>query len=123
MDYDPRTGPVEEGASSQALAASATPQSITPTATSSSAQPTSATNKIKVKIVHKDDIFAIKVPANSTLDQLRDKVHDRLGFDVILRYKDEATGDSLPLVTEMDMEEAFASAVKLGKLTVYAERI
>ncbi|KAI8140641.1 hypothetical protein BJV82DRAFT_621927 [Fennellomyces sp. T-0311] len=122
-DYDPRTGavhappPLDE-------APVATPPAVTPTTTHSGMAATSATKStVKLKIVHKDDIFAIKVPADSTLDQLRVKVHDRLGFDVSLRYKDEATGDSLPLDDEMDMEEAFASAIKLGKLTVYAQRI
>ncbi|OAD75591.1 hypothetical protein PHYBLDRAFT_186438 [Phycomyces blakesleeanus NRRL 1555(-)] len=75
---------------------------------------------IKIKIVHKDDIFAIKVPANTTLDVLRDRIHDRLGFNVQLNYKDEITGESMELSEERDMEEAFASAVQRGKLTVFA---
>ncbi|KAG0167814.1 bud emergence protein 1 [Apophysomyces sp. BC1015] len=91
-DYDPRTGKVRS-------------QPIT----------------IKVKIMHKDDIFAIKMPSDTTLEELRVKVHDRLGADVHLRYKDEMTGDSLPLVDQVDIEEAFAAATKVGKLMVYAE--
>ncbi|KAG0169053.1 bud emergence protein 1 [Apophysomyces sp. BC1034] len=75
---------------------------------------------IKIKIVHKDDIFAIKVPADSTLDLLRTKIQERLGFEVTLRYKDETTGDSLPLDNELHMEEAFALAIEKGKLTVFA---
>ncbi|KAI9270422.1 hypothetical protein BDA99DRAFT_501732 [Phascolomyces articulosus] len=136
-DYDPRLGtiqsqpPMEDqipqpssSLTATTTTAMATPPTITPTATNSGVTATSATKStVKLKIVHKDDIFAIKVPADSTLDQLCAKVHDRLGFDVSLRYKDEATGDSLPLEDEMDMEEAFASAIKLGKLTVYAQRI
>ncbi|KAI9309455.1 hypothetical protein BJ944DRAFT_236096 [Cunninghamella echinulata] len=76
---------------------------------------------IKVKIIHKDDIIAIKVPLNSTLTTLQSKINDRLGHDVSLQYKAEASKDRLPLETELDMEEAFAMAIKLGKLTVYAE--
>lgn len=125
-DYDPRTGipTTEEPPTDPPPAAIAPAASV-----SSGGQPTVAPgaaatgSKVKVKIVHKDDIFAIKVPADSTLDQLREKIFDRLGFEVSLKYKDDASGDSLPLEDEMDMEEAFASAIKLGKLTVYAERI
>ncbi|KAI8376510.1 uncharacterized protein BYT42DRAFT_498483 [Radiomyces spectabilis] len=76
---------------------------------------------VKLKIVHKEDIFAIKVPVDSTLEGLRKKVHERLGFEVRLRYKSEPHGDHRPLEDEKDMEEAFTTAVKLGKLTVYAE--
>ncbi|KAF7722876.1 bud emergence protein 1 [Apophysomyces ossiformis] len=90
--------------------------------TRNSGQATVATNlsTIKIKIVHKDDIFAIKVPADSTLDSLRVKVRERLGFEVALRYKDETTGDSLPLENELHMEGAFALAIEKGKLTVFA---
>ncbi|KAF7723691.1 bud emergence protein 1 [Apophysomyces ossiformis] len=91
-EYDPRTGELRS-------------------------QPTT----IKVKIMHKDDIFAMKMPSNTTLEQLRLKIHDRVGVDVHLRYKDELNGDSLPLVDQVDMEEAFSAAVKVGKLIVYAE--
>ncbi|KAI9488112.1 hypothetical protein BDB00DRAFT_850094 [Zychaea mexicana] len=142
-DCDPRTGtnqpvegeetttttpvPVAMASTSPAMTPTTTHSGMGVSATSASAGAgagTSATKStVKLKIVHKDDIFAIKVPTDITLDQLCAKVHDRLGFDVSLRYKDEATGDSLPLEDELDMEEAFASAIKLGKLTVYAQRI
>ncbi|KAI8889537.1 hypothetical protein K501DRAFT_320241 [Backusella circina FSU 941] len=50
---------------------------------------------IKVKIIYKDEIFAIKVPVPSTLEFLRDKIVDRLGFDVDLSYKEDAADESL----------------------------
>ncbi|KAI9317691.1 hypothetical protein BX666DRAFT_1939964 [Dichotomocladium elegans] len=100
------------------------PSASTPSpAIVSAAMTTTAGGMVKLKIAHKDDIFAVKVPANSTFEQLHEKVRDRLGFPVTLRYKGESAGESLPLDNEMDMEDAFASAVKLGKLTVYAERL
>lgn len=68
---------------------------------------------VKVKIIYKDEIFAIKVPVSSTIQVLKDKVMDRLGFDVNLKHKE---GDQL---TELNREK-FESAVKLGKLTVVA---
>jgi bud emergence protein 1 len=71
--------------------------------------------------MHKDDIIAIKVPINSTLDALQSKINDRLGAQVHLQYKAESSKDRLPLKTELDMEEAFAMSIKVGKLTVYAD--
>lgn len=122
-EYDPRTGGVDEDPSPSPSPAAGPSPAMAPVVTSSKSNTTSsAAGKVKLKIVHKDDIFAIKVPSDSKLDQVTQKVIERLGFDVSLRYKDESTGDSLPLVTETDMEDAFASAVKLGKLTVYAEQ-
>lgn len=99
------------------------PSSVVPVATtpapstplpSTVAAPSSAKGAtIKVKIIYKDEIFAIKVPVSSTIEVLKDKVMDRLGFDVNLKHKE---GDQL---TELNREK-FESAVKLGKLTVVA---
>ena len=135
VDQDPRLGipgtdDDEEGRQQQQqqqqqqqhLQPSTPPVIVTPTTSMSTSRSTKSSGTVKLKIAHKDDIFAIKVPADSTLEQLHTKVHDRLGFPVTLRYKDSATGNKLPLQTEMDMETAFASAIKLGKLTVHAER-
>ena len=68
---------------------------------------------IKVKIKYRDEIYAIKVPIPVTVDMLRNKVIDRIGFEVELFYKN---GDPL-----LDLNtEVFESAVKIGKLTVLA---
>ncbi|OAD05410.1 hypothetical protein MUCCIDRAFT_80496 [Mucor lusitanicus CBS 277.49] len=79
----------------------------------SAATATQNKSTIKVKIMYKDEIFAIKVPVPSSVEFLRGKVVDRLGFDVNLKYK---SGDHL---TELNTE-TFEAAVKLGKLTVVA---
>lgn len=74
---------------------------------------TVAKNTVKVKIVYKDEIFAIKIPSSSTIEILKNKIIDRLGFDAQLQSK-EANG-----LVELNYE-IFESAVKLGKLTVVA---
>lgn len=74
--------------------------------------PTSSSS-VKVKIVYKDEIFAIKVPANISLNVLESKILDRLGFDAQLKFKDGTELNSLST-------EAFESAIHLGKLTVVA---
>jgi len=75
---------------------------------------------IKVKIIYRDDIIAIKVPANSSFAGLCDKIFDRLGTDATLMYRDERKGVRMPLGSERDMERAMASASQSGKLMVYA---
>ncbi|KAI9485229.1 MAG: hypothetical protein EXX96DRAFT_2016 [Benjaminiella poitrasii] len=72
-----------------------------------------STTTIKVKIMYKDEIFAIKVPIPNTVEFLKGKILDRLGFEAQLQYK---SGDSL---TELNAD-TFATATKLGKLTVVA---
>jgi bud emergence protein 1 len=76
--------------------------------------------QIKIKIIHKDDIFAMKVPVDCSLDYLRTKVHERIGLNVKMEYKNEASGQNEPLEAELDMEEAFVQAIQRGKLTVTA---
>ena len=114
-DYDPRTGMLRTGDQdliSQPFNSTAT---VTPTITST--EPCT----IKVKIVHKDDIFAIKVPTDCTLGKLRNKIHDRLGIEKPLTYKAGANGEKHNLQNEADMKKALEAAIDLGKLTVYAQ--
>ncbi|KAG1463624.1 hypothetical protein G6F46_001969 [Rhizopus delemar] len=73
---------------------------------------------IKVKIIHKDDIFAIKMPVDCTLEYLKSKVYERIGLEVNLYYKSEVSGLNQPLEGELDMEEAFVQAIQRGKLTI-----
>lgn len=75
--------------------------------------PTAVKSTIKVKIVYKDEIFAIKIPSSSTIEILESKIIDRLGFNVKLQSKG---ADGL---VELN-HDIFESAVKLGKLTVVA---
>ncbi|KAI9281118.1 hypothetical protein BY458DRAFT_499632 [Sporodiniella umbellata] len=69
---------------------------------------------IKVKIVYKDEIFAIKVPVPSSMQFLQDKVNSRLGFQAELLLKGKS--NNYIHLTQQALEEA----VSLGKLTVFA---
>jgi bud emergence protein 1 len=81
-------------------------------------QPTQST--VKVKIIYRDDIIAFRVAANCRFGVLSDKITERLGFEPLLTYKDEYSGERLPLENEADMDEAFQVALTSGKLTVFA---
>lgn len=81
-------------------------------------QPTQST--VKVKIIFRDDIIAFRVPADCRFGPLSDKITERLGFEPLLTYKDEFSGERLPLENEADMDEAFQGALTSGKLTVFA---
>lgn len=85
----------------------------TPTTASTLTNATTSNTTIKVKIVFKDEIFAIKVPATCTIQVLESKIIDRLGFDAQLKLKD---GNELHTLSD----EAFALAISVGKLTVVA---
>lgn len=122
-DDDPRTNSTSNNSNHQLEPTITTTSIPTPLLADEPAQPMAAPSSsgtIKVKIIHKDDIIAIKVPLNSTLDALQSKINDRLGMPTQLQYKADATKDPLPLESELDLEEAFAVSIKLGKLTVYA---
>ncbi|CAO3596464.1 unnamed protein product [Absidia cylindrospora] len=74
---------------------------------------------VKLKIIYKDDIFAVKISADCTMQELRSRIKDRLGGGHLgtMKYKDD-THHHKPLETEMDMEEAFILAIQHGKLTI-----
>ncbi|ORX52380.1 hypothetical protein DM01DRAFT_1336750 [Hesseltinella vesiculosa] len=97
------------------------PQESQPMTAQNTQSSVNSNSTIKVKIIHQDEIIAIKVPTNSTLSSLCAKIYDRLGKELPLRYRSETTKERLPLATDVDMEEAFAMAIQVGKLTVYAE--
>jgi bud emergence protein 1 len=132
LDYDPRVGNTNDNSTPQPSTnnnMSRIPSSVqsTPTlshqfAAQSNATTTStvAQQQIKIKIIHKDDMFAIKVPADCSLDFLKSKVYERIGVDVTLEYRSEASDKNEPLEAELDMEEAFVQAIQRGKLTVTA---
>jgi bud emergence protein 1 len=114
LDYDPRNNNSDAISTTASHTMSRSP-SIVPTHSSYG-------QHIKVKIIHKDDIFAMKVPADCSLDYLRSKVYDRIGLkQTKLKYKNEASGQIEPLQSELDMEEAFVLAIQRGKITVLAE--
>ncbi|KAG2233987.1 hypothetical protein INT48_006479 [Thamnidium elegans] len=111
-DIDPGVGRPVSNTYVTPVSTPTTPNITTPTAATPTTASTSNTT-IKVKIVFKDEIFAIKVPATCTIQVLESKIIDRLGFDAQLKFKD---GNELHTLSD----EAFASAINVGKLTVVA---
>ncbi|KAI8073982.1 hypothetical protein BC940DRAFT_289695 [Gongronella butleri] len=78
--------------------------------------------KVKIKIMHKDDIFAVRMSADCSLDELKQHVRDRIGAFARMSYRDDNHhGRSLPLETPLDMEEAFILAIQHGKLTIQVD--
>lgn len=82
--------------------------------------PTAAS--MKIKIYFGDDLIAIRVPVDIKFPALHDKIRERLkiakGKDIVLRYKDEPTGEHLPMLSIHDLDTAIS---RNEKLIIYAE--
>jgi len=93
-----------------------------PSQTSLSPGIQTAGSLMKVKLSYNGDIIAIKVPADISFDTLYDKIVDRLkippGEEPQLSYKDEATGDKPPLMSNGDLDLALT---RNEKLLLYVE--
>ncbi|KAK4126452.1 hypothetical protein N657DRAFT_710214 [Parathielavia appendiculata] len=81
-----------------------------------------AGSMIKVKLSYNGELIAIKVPADVSFESLYDKILDRLkippGEEPQLSYKDEATGDKPPLMSNDDLDAALQ---RNEKLLLYVE--
>lgn len=77
---------------------------------------------MKVKLSYNGDIIAIKVPQDINFRSLYDRITERLkipgGEMVQLSYKDEATGDKPPLMSDNDLDIALS---RNEKLLLYVE--
>ncbi len=77
---------------------------------------------MKVKLSYHGELIAIKVPADVSYESLYDKIVDRLkippGEEPQLSYKDEATGDKPPLMSNNDLDLALQ---RNEKLLLYVE--
>jgi bud emergence protein 1 len=93
-----------------------------PSQTSLSPGMQAAGSFMKVKLSYNGDMIAIKVPADVSFENLYDKIVDRLkippGEDPQLSYKDEATGDKPPLMSNHDLDLALQ---RNEKLLLYVE--
>lgn len=82
----------------------------------------SAGAMMKVKLSYNGDMIAIKVSNDISFEMLYDRIADRLkimpGEEVQLSYKDEATGDKPPLMSNADLDVALE---RNDKLLVYVE--
>jgi bud emergence protein 1 len=78
--------------------------------------------QMKVKLSFNGDLIAIKVPSDIVFRPLYDRILERLripqGEPVQLSYKDEATGDKAPLMSNKDLDYALESN---DKLLIYVE--
>ncbi|KAI8049076.1 hypothetical protein BDF22DRAFT_701102 [Syncephalis plumigaleata] len=91
------------------------PISETPSATGMTS---SNSNMLKVKLMHNDDLIAIRVPANITYVALWEKVFERLGSTVRAVSWKTPSGDWSTLDSEEDLRQALAETG--GKLTLHA---
>ncbi|KAL2138298.1 hypothetical protein VTI28DRAFT_7002 [Corynascus sepedonium] len=77
---------------------------------------------MKVKLSYNGDLIAIKVPSDVSFENLYEKIVDRLkippGEEPQLSYKDEATGDKPPLMSNHDLDMALQ---RNEKLLLYVE--
>ncbi|KAJ5675721.1 hypothetical protein N7462_008618, partial [Penicillium macrosclerotiorum] len=84
---------------------------------SSLTQVSSASNSsaMKVKVFFQDDLIAIRIPNGVSMQHLKDKLSDRLKIqeDIIVQYRDEATGTYVDLISDNDLENAMQRNVKL----------
>jgi len=77
---------------------------------------------MKVKIYFGDDLIAIRVPTDVNYEQLHEKIRERLkipqGEEIALRYRDESTGDTPPMISDNDLDLALQ---RNDKLIIYAD--
>ncbi|KAL1843075.1 hypothetical protein VTJ49DRAFT_3210 [Mycothermus thermophilus] len=95
-----------------------------PSQTSLSPGIQTAGSQMKVKLSYNGDIIAIKVPADISFESLYDRIVDRLKIpateEVQLSYKDEATGDKPPLMSNNDLDMALQ---RNDKLLLYVDTV
>ncbi|KAI8387534.1 hypothetical protein BD560DRAFT_382793 [Blakeslea trispora] len=124
LDYDPRVTQVEQERESQLLQQLETQQlqelhkNDVHNTTPDQVVEQEPKQQLKIKIIHKDDIFAMKVPIDCSFSYLKKRVHERIQNENIrMEYRNEATGKNESL-EEIDMETAFIQAIQKGKLTL-----
>ncbi|PYH47210.1 phosphatidylinositol-3-phosphate-binding protein BEM1 [Aspergillus saccharolyticus JOP 1030-1] len=79
---------------------------------------TSSSGAMKVKVFFQDDLIAIRVPSDISLQQLKEKLIDRLKIqdEIVVQYKDEPSGTYVDLATDADLDTAIS---RNSKLTLY----
>ncbi|PLB50591.1 hypothetical protein P170DRAFT_445869 [Aspergillus steynii IBT 23096] len=88
------------------------PSSITQVSTNSSS------GAMKVKVFFQDDLIAIRVPSDISVQQLKEKLMDRLKIHegMSVQYKDEPSGTYVDLISDGDLDTALQ---RNSKLTLY----
>lgn len=82
------------------------------------------TAALKIKLSFNGDLIAIRAPQDIQFPELYEKIRDRLkisaGDDIAISYKDEMTGDKLPMQTDGDLDAALG---RNEKLLLYVEQV
>lgn len=70
---------------------------------------------MKVKVFFQDDLIAIRIPSGVSMQHLKDKLSDRLKIteDIVVQYRDETSGNYVPLNSDQDLENAMSRSAKL----------
>lgn len=72
---------------------------------------------LKIKLSYNGDLFAIRVPSDVQYRELHTRIVERLktppGEELQISYKDEQSGDKLPLVNDNDLDFALQNNEKL----------
>ncbi|KAL4918640.1 hypothetical protein BDW62DRAFT_60205 [Aspergillus aurantiobrunneus] len=73
---------------------------------------------LKVKVFFQDDLIAIRVPGDINVQQLKEKLRDRLKInnEIVVQYKDEPSGTYGDLISDSDLDTAIQ---RNSKLTLY----
>lgn len=84
------------------------PSSITQVSSSSG-------GAMKVKVSFQDDLIAIRVPSDINLQQLKEKLMDRLKISegIVVQYKDEPSGTVVDLTSDQDLDTAIQRNAKI----------
>jgi bud emergence protein 1 len=72
---------------------------------------------LKIKLSYNGDLFAIRVPSDVQFRELYARIVERLktppGEELVISYKDEQSGDKLPLISDADLDFALQHNEKL----------
>ncbi|KAJ5571877.1 hypothetical protein N7535_005537 [Penicillium sp. DV-2018c] len=92
------------------------PMNRQPSSISQTPAPSAPANTaMKVKVFFQDDLIAIRIPPGVSMQHLKDKLCDRLKIqdEIIVQYRDEASGSYIDLHTDQDLENAMQRNTKL----------
>lgn len=117
---DPHQGMQRQGSSLTQASGISNPSSGAPG--NSSTTNVTASGALKIKVFFEDDLIAIRVPAEITYDQLKEKLRERLKVrdEIMVQYKDEPSNDYAELLSDRDLDVALQRNPKLTLYVGYA---
>lgn len=109
----PQTGMHQRGQPSQSLPNGIPPMNRQPSSLTQVS--TSSGGALKVKVNFQDDLIAIRVPSDINLQQLKEKLVDRLRVndEIFVQYRDEPSGTYVDLISDHDLDRAIQRNSKL----------